>query len=63
MTEHKDYLVSKVSMVVTNAQEIVDLLKKAQQQIAGLETTLEEINLWTPDLNLEKPIQNLDHQE
>lgn len=47
------HLVRKVSMVVENAGELVDLIEKAQQQSVELRKTMYEIEMWTPNLRLE----------
>lgn len=49
----KGNLVTKVSMVVSNAQELIDLTEKAQRQSAELRKTLYEIESFIPDLKME----------
>lgn len=57
--EYRNHLVSKVSMVVENAGELVDLIEKAQQQSAELKKTLSSIEYWNPNLKIDESISNL----
>lgn len=53
MTE-KEQFITKVSMVVENAQELVDLIEKAQQQAAELKNTLYKIESFNPKFRPEQ---------
>jgi hypothetical protein len=51
---NNEHIVTRVSMVVENAQELLDLLEKAQHQGAELRKTIYEIEEFQPIIRPEK---------